>query len=117
MVSWRTLGSVSTRQEGKRSVPVFPPALASLAGKRVKVQGFMMPLQPGDRQSHFLLSAVPTTCSFCLPAGPEGIIEVRARGAGVRVAFDAMVMEGRLALLTDDPMGLLFRLSDAQASA
>lgn len=117
MVSWRTLGSVSMRQEGKRSVPVFPPALASLAGKRVKVQGFMMPLQPGDRQSHFLLSAVPTTCSFCLPAGPEGIIEVRARGAGVRVAFDAMVMEGRLALLTDDPMGLLFRLSDAQASA
>jgi len=104
VVSWRTLGSVSMRQ------------VASLSGTRVKVQGFMMPLQPGERQTHFLLSAVPTTCGFCLPAGPEGIIEIRTRPPGVKVGFDALVLEGTLSVLPTDPMGLLYRLTDAQAA-
>ena len=33
----------------------------------------MMPLEPGEKQSHFLLSAVPLTCSFCTPGGPETV--------------------------------------------
>ena len=65
VVPWRLLGTVTMKQEGRRTVAVFPPPVASLSGTRVKVQGFMMPLQPGERQTHFLLSAVPTTCGFC----------------------------------------------------
>ena len=116
VLPWSLFGEVSHRQEGKRSVPVFPAQLASLAGSRVKVQGFMLPLQAGERQTHFLLSAVPTTCNFCLPAGPEGVIEIRMRGAGIRVGVDAMVLEGTLRVLPNDPMGLLYRLTDAQAT-
>jgi len=116
VLPWRLFGEVTHRQEGKRSTPVFPAQLTSLAGTRVKVQGFMLPLQPGERQKHFLLSAVPTTCNFCLPAGPEGIIEVRIRGTGVKVDVDAMVLEGTLQVLPSDPMGLLYRLTDARAA-
>jgi hypothetical protein len=116
VLPWRVFGEVTHRQEGKRSVPVFPAQLTSLAGTRVKVQGFMLPLQPGERQKHFLLSAVPTTCNFCLPAGPEGIIEVRIRGTGIKVDVDAMVLEGTLQVLPADPMGLLYRLTDARAA-
>jgi hypothetical protein len=116
VVPWRLLGTVSMKQEGKRTVAVFPPPVASLSGTRVKVQGFMMPLQAGERQTHFLLSAVPTTCGFCLPAGPEGIIEIRTRAPGVKVGFDALVLEGTLSVLPSDPMGLLYRLTDAQAA-
>jgi hypothetical protein len=116
VVPWRLLGTVTMKQEGRRTVAVFPPPVASLSGTRVKVQGFMMPLQPGERQTHFLLSAVPTTCGFCLPAGPEGIIEIRTRPPGVKVGFDALVLEGTLSVLPTDPMGLLYRLTDAQAA-
>lgn len=116
VLPWRLFGEVTHRQEGKRAVPVFPAQLTGLAGTRVKVQGFMLPLQAGERQKHFLLSAVPTSCNFCLPAGPEGVIEVRIRGTGIKVDIDAIVLEGTLQVLPSDPMGLLYRLTDARAA-
>jgi hypothetical protein len=111
-VSWNLLGGVTTRTEKQRVVAQFPKAVQELDRKTVRVQGFMMPLEPGDRQRHFLLSAVPTSCSFCLPAGPEGLIEVRSR-TPVRYTLEAVQLEGRLAVLNDDPYGLFYRLVDA----
>ncbi|MGS0756931.1 DUF3299 domain-containing protein, partial [Roseateles sp. GG27B] len=82
--------------------------------QKVKVQGFMMPLEPGDKQRHFLLSAVPTTCSFCVPAGPEGLIEVRTKQP-VRYSLEPVTVEGVLTVLSDDPYGLFYRVLDGQA--
>jgi uncharacterized protein len=45
----------------------------------VKIQGFMMPLEMREQQSLFVLSAVPPTCSFCMPGGPEAVVEVPAK--------------------------------------
>ncbi|MCI1191800.1 DUF3299 domain-containing protein [Calidifontimicrobium sp. SYSU G02091] len=112
VVSWKLLAMVTTRVSGHRVVPTFPDPVKALDGQKVKLQGFMLPLEPGERQSHFLLSAVPTTCSFCVPAGPEGLVEVRTR-APVRYSVDAVTLEGRLAVLTDDRYGLFYRLSEA----
>ena len=39
----------------------------------------MMPLEPGERQKHFLLTSVPLTCSFCVPGGPESMVEVKTK--------------------------------------
>jgi hypothetical protein len=86
----------------------------ALNSKTVKVQGFMMPLEPGATQKHFLLSAVPTTCAFCVPAGPEGLIEVRAR-TPVKYGIEAVVLEGRLSVLDNDPYGMFYRIAEASA--
>jgi hypothetical protein len=86
----------------------------ALDAKTVKVQGFMMPLEAGDKQRHFLLSAVPTSCSFCVPAGPEGLVEVRTKQP-VRYTLEPVVVEGVLAVLTDDPYGLYYRVTDGQS--
>jgi Na+-translocating ferredoxin:NAD+ oxidoreductase RNF subunit RnfB len=51
----------------------------ALGEQKVKALVFMMPLEPGDKQQHFLLSALPTSCTFCVPAGPEGLIEVHTK--------------------------------------
>jgi hypothetical protein len=48
----------------------------ALNDKPQRVQGFMMPLDPGEKQKHFLLTSVPLTCSFCTPGGPESMVEV-----------------------------------------
>jgi hypothetical protein len=54
----------------KRTARWFPgsPEIR-LDRTEVKVQGFMIPLDIGDKQNAFL-SAVPLHCQFCLPAGP-----------------------------------------------
>jgi hypothetical protein len=113
IVSWRLLSAVTTNPVNNRISPTFPPAVQALNQQKVKVQGFMMPLEPGDKQRHFLLSAVPTTCGFCLPAGPEGLIEVRAR-TPVKYGVEAVTIEGRMAVLSNDPYGLFYRLTDGE---
>jgi len=112
VLSWKLLSQVTARAENQKIVPSFPAAVRALDRKTVKVQGFMMPLEAGDRQQHFLLSSVPTTCSFCVPAGPEGLVEVRAKRP-VRYTLEPVVLEGVLAVLSDDPYGLFYRVEDA----
>ncbi|RZJ12131.1 MAG: DUF3299 domain-containing protein [Rubrivivax sp.] len=114
IVSWKLLSQVTARAEKKKIIPTFPAAVQALDRKMVKVQGFMMPLEAGDKQQHFLLSSVPTSCSFCVPAGPEGLVEVRTRKP-VRYTLEPVVVEGQLAVLTDDPYGLYYRVEDGNA--
>jgi hypothetical protein len=115
VLSWKLLASVTTRMDKNRVVPTFPDTVRQLNDKFVRVQGFMMPLEPGDKQKHFLLSSVPTSCSFCIPAGPEGLIEVRTK-TPVKYSLEAVVLEGKLAVLDKDPYGLFYRVVDAQPS-
>jgi hypothetical protein len=112
VLSWKVLSSVQTRVEKNRLVPLFSQQVQALNDKTVRVQGFMMPLEPGAAQKHFLLSSVPTTCSFCVPAGPEGLIEVRSK-TPVKYSLEPVVVEGKLAVLEKDPYGLFYRVSDA----
>jgi hypothetical protein len=115
VVSWKLLGTVKVKVEKSRTVPVFPPAVQALDSRPVKVQGFMMPLEPGDRQRHFLLSSVPTSCGFCVPAGPEGLVEVRTK-APVRYTLEPVTVEGKLAVLESDPYGVFYRIAEATES-
>jgi hypothetical protein len=115
VVSWKLLAQVELVKLKDRYAPQFSSAVSALDKKEVKVQGFMMPLEMGDKQSHFILSAMPSTCSFCLPGGPEQLVEVKTR-TPVKYTFDPVVLTGRLAVLTDDPTGVFYRLTDAQPS-
>ncbi len=112
VVPWELLADVKTRGEKNRLLPVFKPAQTQLHQKTQRIQGFMMPLEPGERQTHFLLSAVPLTCAFCVPGGPESMVEVRSR-TPVKPTNDPVVMEGRFLVLEDDAYGLYYRLTDA----
>lgn len=112
VVPWSVLGDVSTRIEDKRVLPVFKAAQTALHQKVQRVQGFMMPLEPGERQRHFLLSSVPLTCGFCVPGGPESMVEVKTR-TPVKYTMDPVVVEGRFSILPDDPFGLYYRVTDA----
>jgi hypothetical protein len=112
VVSWKTLEKVQLVKQKDRYVPQFDAGIAALDQKQVKVQGFMMPLQTGDRQSHFVLSAMPQTCSFCLPGGPEQMVEVKSK-TPLKYTMDAVVVTGKFMLLKEDPTGVFYRLVDA----
>lgn len=112
VVPWSTLTQVTLKKTGKRLLPDFPAPVQALHNTKVRIVGFMTPLAPGERQSHFLLSSVPLTCAFCTPGGPESMVEVKPRSP-VRYSLEGVVMEGRLQVLDDDPQGLFYRLTDA----
>ena len=112
VLPWSFLTNVKTKVEKNRVLPVFPPEIQALDGKSQRVQGFMMPLEPGEKQTHFLLSSVPLTCSFCLPGGPESMVEVKTK-TPIRYGMEPLVVQGRLTVLRDDPYGLYYRITDA----
>ena len=112
VVSWKLLGQVELVKVKDRYVPQFAAGVAALDKKEVKVQGFMMPLEMGDKQTHFMLSAMPQSCAFCLPGGPEQIVEIKSK-TPVKYTFDPVVLTGKLAVLKDDPTGVFYRLTDA----
>ena len=114
VVSWEVLTAVQTRTEKNKLLPVFTKEQLALGQKLQRVQGFMMPLEPGERQTHFLLSSVPLTCQFCTPGGPESMVEVKTK-TPVKYTLDPVTVEGRFATLTDDEYGLYYRVTEAVA--
>jgi uncharacterized protein len=113
IVSWKTLSQVEPIKQGDKMVPKFSEEVLSLDSKVVRVQGFILPLDMGDEQHHFLLSAVPPHCPFCMPAGPDAIVEVVAKKK-VAYGFEPMILSGKFAVLKNDPTGVLYRLTEAE---
>ena len=116
VVSWRTLAQVEPVKKGNKMVPQFSKDILGLDRKPVRVYGFIIPLDMGADQKHFLLSAVPPHCPFCLPAGPDALVEVHAKKA-LSYGFEPIVVAGRFEVLKDDPAGVLYRMTDAEAVA
>ena len=112
VVPWSVLTAVRTRNEKNRILPVFSLSQMALNQRTQRIQGFMMPLESGEKQKHFLLSSVPLTCPFCVPGGPESMVEVRTK-TGVKYSLEPLVVEGRFLVLNDDDSGLYYRMTDA----
>jgi len=112
VVSWKLLAQVELVKVKDRYQPQFSSGVAALDAKEVKIQGFMMPLEMGDKQSHFILSATPQDCSFCMPGGPESLVEVKTK-TPMPYGVAPVVLSGKLAVLKSDPTGVFYRLTDA----
>ena len=110
----RTLGEVEPVKQDGKMVPQFSGKILGLDGKQVRVQGFILPMDMGEKQKHFLISAVPPHCPFCLPAGPDAVVEVYARKP-IAYSMEPILVTGKLAVLKSDPSGLLYRLSEAES--
>ena len=112
LVPWSVLTNISTKARKNHILPVFKDEQLALHQKTQRIQGFMVPLDAAEKQSHFLLTSVPLTCSFCSPGGPESMIEVKAK-TPVKYSLEPVVVERRFNVLPDDQYGLYYRLTDA----
>jgi uncharacterized protein len=113
VLSWSLLTDVKTKNIKGNIVPVFNLSQMALHQQKQRVQGFMMPLDPGEKQTHFILSSVPLTCGFCTPGGPESMIEVRTK-TPVKYSMEPLVVEGNFEVLVNDPFGVYYKIADAQ---
>lgn len=112
VVPWSVLTDLTRKTTKDGIVPVFNEAQKGMDKSVQRIQGFMMPLDAKATQTHFLLTSVPMTCSFCLPGGPESMVEVKAK-TPVRYSMEPVVVEGRFTVLTNDQYGLYYRVVDA----
>lgn len=116
-VSWDVLGTFDMEVEvlGPLKSQLnrsFSKEVQALDGETVEVMGFLYPLEGGAAHDHFLLTAWPPSCPFCLPAGPTMMVETFA-AEPIDFTEGAILMAGRLELLDNDPTGFLYRMQDA----
>lgn len=119
-VPWKLLETTTETQRRADGIiyskPVFTPAVRALAGKQVKVAGWMKPLETAARQKRFVLLAYPPGCPFHFHAMPNQFIEVIAP-AGVKLnERDPFVLTGTLQLTGQDESGIFYRLVNAKVA-
>ena len=119
-LSWEELMSLEVRVETPAPLQTvfhvtYPDTLKAKDGTVVRIKGFMYPLQAGETHSYFLLSALPPSCPFCLPASSRGLVEVMC-DEGVRYTLEPVLLEGRFELLEDAATGLHYRLDHARSA-
>jgi len=110
-LSWKILATAKL----KDMAVTYQPAIRALAGHRVKITGYMFPLQGAEGQSHFLLSAYPPSCPYCLPAGPTELIDIQSE-KDVAFTYSPITLEGDFQPLEDkDDLanGFIYRFTKA----
>ena len=118
-VSWKVLESTdeTTRTDAQGfivSKPRFTPQVKALAGKRITVAGWMMPLTAGRTQKHFVLLGYPPGCPFHFHAAPNQFIEVYADTAFPTSETRVFTVNGVLELTGYDESGIFYRLRQAR---
>ena len=58
VLPWSILTNVTTKVEKNAVIPVYPSTITALDQKSQRVQGYMMPLDPGEKQKHFLFCSL-----------------------------------------------------------
>ncbi|WP_233997177.1 DUF3299 domain-containing protein [Porphyrobacter sp. HT-58-2] len=118
-VSWKVLEATgeTTRTDAQGfivSKPKFTPQVKALAGKRITVAGWMMPLTAGRTQKHFVLLGYPPGCPFHFHAAPNQFIEVYADTAFPTSETRVFTVSGVLELTGYDESGIFYRLRQSR---
>ncbi|MEO0461755.1 MAG: DUF3299 domain-containing protein [Pseudomonadota bacterium] len=120
-VSWSLLESTKeiTREDSEGyivSKPVFPANVKKLQGKRIKVAGWMMPLETTAKQKRFVLLGYPPGCPFHFHAAPMQFIEVYASTPFETNETKVHVVSGVLELTGYNESGIFYRLRNSRPS-
>ena len=81
--------------------PGFQPELKALDGKKIRIKGFMFPLDETEEQKLFLFGPFPLNCPFQYHVQANLVIEVQA-AKPVSFTYDPVVIEGTLELVPED---------------
>jgi hypothetical protein len=58
VLPWSVLADVKTQVVKKRSLPLFNASQLGLNDKTQRLQGFMMPVEPGEKHTRMLLDSI-----------------------------------------------------------
>lgn len=118
-LSWKTLSHAKLRMgKGNALYPEgvdFGEDVKKFDHQEVTITGYMFPLQASGDQSHFLLSAYPPSCPYCLPGGPTELIEVSASDT-LKFTYQPITVQGTFLLLSGDALkeGMFYRMTQVK---
>lgn len=105
---WNTLAEVGF-EKGKDAngyeieKPLFSKHLKSYNGKKIRLKGYIIPLNEVNNAATSMFSALPfNVCYFCGAAGPETVVELQT-AQHVKFTSKPMIIEGILELNEKDP--------------
>jgi len=126
-LSWKALGEVRTERrentDGRygRGIayfaePIVAPRVRELAGKKVRVTGYMLPRGTKDGVTRFFVSALPAADDDGCAAGDHAtLVDVRMTGDPKVVVDRRVTVEGTLNLFDAQRWdGYIYKLSDAR---
>ncbi|NJO02956.1 MAG: hypothetical protein HC880_15885 [Bacteroidia bacterium] len=113
---WQALMDIEYTQISQYGYqPTFQPRQEAFEGKEIQLEGFMYPLQEGNKHSYFILSYFPvSSCFFCGGAGPESVVEVNASD-DIAYTGKRIQVRGKLVLNREVPERLFYILEGAKA--
>ena len=122
-ITWEELGEVKWEKrydaelEETVKYPVFSDKIEKLRGKKITIQGFMLPVDV--HTDYYVLSKNPyNTCFFCGKAGRETVMELKMKKLYQGLRMDQFVtVTGILKLNADDIYQLNYILEDVEIVA
>ena len=119
-IDWNTLSDVEFTDVYMEEVdeyflyPHFGPTIRQLAGKKVKIRGFVLAIDPTE--NYYILSKGPfSSCFFCGVGGPETIVELEMKSSKeVFIMDEVATITGILKLDSDDIYQCNYILQDAE---
>ncbi len=117
---WKTLSKITFKKQYdemlgfKVDVPIFSEDIKKLAGKEIKIKGYIIPVEGYKSHKEFIFSAFPySMCFFCGGAGPETVMEVYAKEP-IKYSADPVTLKGKLELNDSDVNRLIYTLKDVE---
>lgn len=109
---WKDLSSAKMHmRHGVPQKVVFAAPVLAMNGKEVTLSGYMFPLEASGGQEHFLLSAYPPSCPYCLPGDASQMIEISDSGP-VAFTYDRITIRGMFEVLGGEDLqgGMFYRM-------
>lgn len=109
---WEVLGKTEYDydEQDMPQVGEFPETVKKLAGQKITISGFILPLEASEKFTHLILSRNPMTCGFCLPGGPHELIDVWL-DSPIKWEDGMVKVSGTFELAGKDELGLLYKIN------
>ena len=123
ILTWEELARVTFEEDYDKTVeeyifrPVFSDTLKALDGKKIMIEGYVIPFEETGDETFIVLSGLPyLQCFFCGEAGPETVIDILPKGKlKKRLKTDQKTtFKGKLRLNSEDLDYLNYILDDAE---
>lgn len=122
---WKLLGKTKVMDINARDAdgmdlvyqkPDFPKDVKALDKTKIRIKGYMFPLDADERQSEFLFGPFPLNCPFQYHVTPALVIETHtAKDFPIKFSYDPMTIEGTLELVPEDKdLSTFYRLRDVK---
>lgn len=93
--------------------PIYSSEILALNNKKVKLMGYMFPLESSKKQHNFLFGPYPMSCPFHYHVGPAQFVEIIAKEP-IEFSFDPIKVQGRLEVRFNEETEVFYYLQDAE---